>query len=536
MPQGEVGRRGLLRLRVIGRGRAGGALSIALAGAGWEVLPALGRGDDLKEAAAGTDVLVIATPDSVVAEVAAAVSPMPSTLVVHLAGSLGTAVLGAHPRKACLHPLVALPDAETGARRLTAGAWFAVSGDPAVDSLVESLGGRSIEVADEHRTLYHAAATIASNHLVALLGQVERVAAEARVPFAAYLDLVEATVANVRELGPSAALTGAVRRGDWATVAAHVDALPEAERRSYEAMVDEAARLAGRAVPQETRELETISGIAALRKTLEAERASGRRVGFVPTMGYLHDGHASLIQRAAAECDVVVVSIFVNPLQFGAGEDLDAYPRDLERDRRLATDAGAQFLFVPDRSEMWPGGSPSVSVAAGPLGNVLDGASRPGHFDGVATVVAKLFAIVGPCRAYFGEKDFQQLRVISQMVDDLALPVTVVGCPTVREADGLAMSSRNAYLGEAERERASTLYRALDAGRAALTNGSRDPLEVGRVMAETISADPTFDLDYAVAVQSEDLSVPAQLHDEVRLLVAARLGRARLIDNLGVIL
>ncbi len=479
---------------------------------------------------------MIATPDAAVQKVAAAVRPEPNTVVFHLAGSLGTAVLGSHPRGACLHPLVALSNAESGARRLAAGAWFAVSGDPDVDQLVKALGGRSIEVADEHRTLYHAAATIASNHLVALLGQVERVAAEARVPFEAYLDLVEASVANVRELGPAGALTGAVRRGDWETVAAHEAALPESERRSYEAMVGEAARLAGRVDPRTAHPLETVTTIAGLRKTLERDRAAGKRVGFVPTMGFLHDGHASLIRRAAVECDVVVVSIFVNPLQFGAGEDLDAYPRNLEGDRRLAEESGAHLLFVPDGGEMWPGGPPSVGLRVGAMGGVLDGASRPGHFDGVATVVAKLFAAVGPSRAYFGEKDYQQLRVIQQMVADLAFPVEVVGCPTVREADGLAMSSRNSYLSEAERAQAGTLWRALQAGRDSLTAGQRNPQEVVRVMTNVIDANSAFDLDYAAAVQADDLSVPAQLQDEVRLLVAARLGRARLIDNLGVIL
>ena len=523
-----------LTARVIGPGRAGSALGLALQRVGWSVLPPLGRNDDLSSAATGVDLLVIATPDSAVAEVAAAISPNPDAVVAHLAGSLGVDVLGIHPRRAALHPLVSLPDPESGADRLCGGAWFAVAGDLLVTRVVEDLGGRAIHVAEEDRAKYHAAATIASNHLVALLGQVERIAAEAGAPFEAYLDLVRVTVENVAALGPAAALTGPVRRGDWATVAQHIAAIPDPERRAYEAMSDAAARLIG---------VSTVSGDGALaehlavpgfRKALDAERNAGRRVGLVPTMGYLHDGHASLIRRAAAECDVVAVTVFVNPLQFGPTEDLAAYPRDLERDRDIARSAGAAHLFVPAGEEMWPGGAPSTTVSAGEIGGVLDGVSRPGHFDGVATVVAKLFAIAGECRAYFGEKDYQQLLVIKRLVADLALPVDVVACPTVREPDGLAMSSRNAYLTESERALAPILHRALRAGASAIQEGERDPRSVSALMSEMISREPAFQLDYAVAVQAADLSVPERLQDEVRLLIAARLGRARLIDNIGV--
>ncbi|OWY60597.1 hypothetical protein B7486_68330, partial [cyanobacterium TDX16] len=211
----------------MGRGRAGGALAIALVDAGWDEAAALGRGDDLTNAAVGVDLLVLAVPDPVVAEVAAAVEPVPSTVVAHLAGSLALDVLAPHPRRASVHPLVALPSAELGAERLTSGAWFAVAGDPMAEQVVADLGGTAIEVDDEQRVTYHAAAVIASNHLVALLGQVERVAAEAGVPLDAYLDLVRATVDNVHALGPQAALTGPIARGDEATVARHLAALPE---------------------------------------------------------------------------------------------------------------------------------------------------------------------------------------------------------------------------------------------------------------------------------------------------------------------
>ncbi|HUR49411.1 MAG TPA: pantoate--beta-alanine ligase [Acidimicrobiales bacterium] len=520
--------------RIVGSGRAGSALFLALERVGWNLLPSLGRSDDVSAAAQDADLVLIATPDSVVAEVARTIAPNSDAVIAHLAGALGLDVLGDHPRRAAIHPLVALPDANTGAERLAAKAWFAVAGDPLVELLVDDLGGRMIRVADEDRITYHAAATIASPHLVALLGQVERVAAGAGVPFEAYVDLVRATVENVAALGPAASLTGAVRRGDWDTVARHIAAIAEPERRAYEAMADSAARLAGVPVPGRTAGLAEHETISGFRKALDAERAAGRRVGLVPTMGYLHDGHASLIRRAAEECDVVAVTVFVNPLQFGPNEDLSAYPRDLARDREIASTAGAGHLLVPTTGEMWPNGAPSTAVTAGPVGAVLDGASRPGHFDGVATVVAKLFSIAGDCRAYFGEKDYQQLLVVRRLVADLGFPVEVVPCPTVREADGLAMSSRNAYLTGAERAAAPTIYRALQAGAAAIRSGERDPAAVSALMTELIRCEPAFQLDYAVAVHAADLSVPARLQDEVRLLAAARLGRARLIDNIGV--
>lgn len=229
-------------LRVIGPGRAGGALSIALADVGWSVAPALGRGDDLRGAAEGVDLLVIATPDAAIAEVAATVTPGPSAVVAHLAGSLGLDVLAPHHRTASIHPLVALPSPELGAHRLR-GAWFAVAGAPIADQVVGDLGGRALRVADADRAAYHAAAVIASNHLVALLGQAERVAASAGVPLEAYLDLVRATVDNVADLGPAAALTGPAARGDWATIDRHLAALDPAERPGYEAMVALARRL-----------------------------------------------------------------------------------------------------------------------------------------------------------------------------------------------------------------------------------------------------------------------------------------------------
>jgi pantoate--beta-alanine ligase len=280
--------------------------------------------------------------------------------------------------------------------------------------------------------------------------------------------------------------------------------------------------------------VQVIDTIAALRKSLDAARGEGRSVGFVPTMGYLHEGHASLMRRARAECDVVCASVFVNPLQFGPGEDLAAYPRDLARDSALAESAGVDVLFVPSVDEMYPGGSIATTVRVAGVSATMEGASRPGHFEGVATVVAKLFNIVGPCRAYFGEKDYQQLLVVRRLVADLSFPVEVVGCPTVREPDGLALSSRNTYLGPDERRAATVLHRALQAGAAAVAAGERRPGAVEARMAAVVRAEPLAELDYARAVDAGTLERPDVLTGEVRLLVAARVGPARLIDNMGV--
>ena len=527
-------------LRVIGPGRAGTSLARALAEVGWRVLPPLARANDVRAAAHAVDLLVIATPDAAIGEVAASVEPVERTVIAHLAGSVGLEVLAPHRRRAVIHPLVALPDADTGARALRAGAWFAVTGDELAAQVVRDLGGRSLPVADADRAAYHAAACIASNHLVALLGQAERVAASAGVPLDALLGLVRATVDNVATLGPAAALTGPVARRDWATVERHLAALDPSERPAYEAMAAAAGRLsraressgdASRGNVE--RRVAVIDRVDAFSKELEAARAAGRTVGFVPTMGYLHDGHASLVRRAAAECDVVAVSVFVNPLQFAPTEDLGAYPRDLERDVALAQACGAHIVFSPSTEKMYP--EPMVTtVSVASVSEGLEGARRPSHFAGVATVVAKLFALAGPCRAYFGEKDFQQLAVIRRLVRDLSFPVDVVGCPTVREPDGLAMSSRNVYLTGDERAAATVLYRALNEGVGLVEVGERDPAVIRARMHTIIEAEPRAALDYAEVVRAGDLSLPDTLSGELRLLVAARFGRARLIDNRGV--
>ncbi len=247
-------------------------------------------------------------------------------------------------------------------------------------------------------------------------------------------------------------------------------------------------------------------------------------------MGYLHQGHVSLIEAAAAECDEVVTTIFVNPLQFAEGEDLSAYPRDPEGDSDKAAAAGSTMLFMPPLEEMYP--EPmltTVSVDEIALG--MEGGSRPTHFAGVATVVAKLFAIVGECRAYFGDKDYQQLAVVRRMASDLSFPVDVIGCPIVREPDGLAMSSRNVYMSPEHRAAAPVLRRALDAGAAAVQAGERSAERVRAVMRQVVETEPLAVLDYVEVADPSTLRPVEVASPEVRLFVAAQLGAARLIDN-----
>jgi len=271
---------------------------------------------------------------------------------------------------------------------------------------------------------------------------------------------------------------------------------------------------------------------AEARKACDAARSAVRSVGFVPTMGAFHQGHLSLMRRARGERDTVVVSIFVNPLQFGPGEDLSRYPRDEERDLSMAGELGVDVVFAPSVEEMYPAGRPEVTVDPGPVGERLEGARRPGHFRGVATVVAKLFNVVGPSTAYFGEKDAQQLAVIRRMVRDLSLPIEVVGCPTVREPDGLAKSSRNANLSPDQREAAGCLFLALSEAAEMARGGERDAAALVAAMAREIGATPEARIDYAAVVDEETFEEVGTITRPARALVAARFGETRLIDNL----
>jgi pantoate--beta-alanine ligase len=259
-------------------------------------------------------------------------------------------------------------------------------------------------------------------------------------------------------------------------------------------------------------------------------RAAGRKVALVPTMGALHDGHLELVRHArrAPGATVVAVSIFVNPLQFGPGEDLDRYPRTLEADLDKCRAAGVELVFTPTATAMY-GENAQVTVHPGPLGDELDGAVRPGHFAGVLTVVTKLFGIVRPQLAYFGEKDYQQLVLVRRMSRELNLGVDVIGVPTVREPDGLALSSRNVYLSPEERKRAVTLSAALSAGKHAAVGGGDAVLEAAE---KVLATEPEIAVDY-LALRDPELG-PAPEHGQARLLIAARLGKTRLIDNMAL--
>ena len=276
--------------------------------------------------------------------------------------------------------------------------------------------------------------------------------------------------------------------------------------------------------------MRAVASSAELRAATDAARSDGVGVGFVPTMGALHAGHRSLLARARAENGFVVASVFVNPLQFGPTEDLTSYPRDREADLAVLAAEGVDLAFLPSEREMWPS-PPEVRLQVGALAERLEGLVRPGHLDGVATVVAKLLHLVGPSRAYFGQKDAQQLAVVRRMVADLAFPNQIVACPTVREPDGLAVSSRNAYLLPDERQRATALYRALEAGRAEYASGGRDPAAVEAAAREVLADAPGVELDYVALVDPATFEPVKQAEAGQVLATAARVGRTRLIDN-----
>lgn len=276
--------------------------------------------------------------------------------------------------------------------------------------------------------------------------------------------------------------------------------------------------------------IEVIKTVSDMHHVADELRRRGERIGLVPTMGYLHEGHLSLVTRALEDANPVVVSIFVNPTQFGPKEDLAAYPRDLDRDLDLIEKAGAQFAYVPEVEEMYPEGFATYVNVEG-LTDYLCGISRPEHFQGVTTVVTKLFGAVKPHLAVFGQKDAQQVLVIQRMVRDLNLDVEVVVAPTIREADGVAKSSRNVYLTPDERQEAPVLYHALQRGKTMIEQGVRDPEEVLHTMRSMIDDAPHAKIDYVEAVDLDRIAPVSVLSGRVLLAVAVYFGKARLIDN-----
>ncbi len=278
--------------------------------------------------------------------------------------------------------------------------------------------------------------------------------------------------------------------------------------------------------------MELIVSIRQMQYYAEQQRYAGRRIAVVPTMGYFHEGHLSLIRQARQLADVVITTLFVNPTQFLPGEDYERYPRDLERDRRLAEEAGSDVLFAPTVQEMYPAGYTTRVTVLG-VSEKFEGVFRPGHFQGVATVVTKLFLATKPHVALFGQKDWQQTLVVRQLVRDLNFDVEIVVVPTVREADGLAMSSRNIYLLPEQRQKATVLYRALQRARELVLQGQRRRQVLVQAMAEELHSVPEIQLDYAAAADAFTLDEPEEFAggQQIALLVAARLGQIRLIDN-----
>jgi pantoate--beta-alanine ligase len=270
-----------------------------------------------------------------------------------------------------------------------------------------------------------------------------------------------------------------------------------------------------------------------MKEAARQARAESRVIGFVPTMGALHEGHTALVHRAKQECSPVIASIFVNPKQFGPNEDFAKYPRKLESDSEKFSAAGVDTLFLPDAAEIYPSGFRTYVTVEG-LSDRLEGRSRPGHFRGVATVVMKLLEIVQPHYAYFGRKDAQQVRIISQMARDLNLDTEIVVCPIVREPDGFALSSRNAYLTADERRAATVLHRALEAARAQLAAGARDALQLQTTLREVIAAEPLATVDYAEIVDADAFEPIMRISRPSYLLLAVFIGKTRLIDNLYV--
>lgn len=276
--------------------------------------------------------------------------------------------------------------------------------------------------------------------------------------------------------------------------------------------------------------IQVVHTIKEVREQIKEWRKQGAAIGFVPTMGYLHEGHQSLIKKSVEENDRTVVSVFVNPMQFAPTEDLESYPRDLEADAKLCDETGADLIFNPEPEEMYTDGFCSFVDMNGPTAE-LCGKSRPIHFRGVCTVVSKLFHIVTPDKAYFGQKDAQQLAVIKRMVIDLNIPVEIVGCPIIREEDGLAKSSRNTYLNEQERKAALILSKTIFMGQELVQNGLTDAKELIRVMKEKIETEPLAKIDYVEVVDFDDISIKDTISDNTLIAMAVYIGKTRLIDN-----
>ncbi len=495
-------------IRVIGAGgRVGSAVGARLAERGVH----LDRDDP--------ELVLLCVPDRAIAEVAVDVALGP--WIAHVSGATPLTALDPHVRRFGLHPLQSFSKSR-GPEQLD-GAWGAVTAESGEARAVgfwlgETLGLRPFELDEASRAAYHAGAAFASNYLVTLRAAARSLLEAAGAPPEALDPLISGVVENGFEL------TGPIARGDWDTVERHLEVIraerPELEE-LYVVLAEATARIAGRD-PHEapaglrgseprgsrTRGMKVARTIEDARVALAPLR--GGTIGLVPTMGALHDGHLSLLRAARAENETVVMSLFVNPTQFGDDGDLARYPNDEARDLALAEENGVDVVFAPSTDEMYPRGF-QTWVDVTELGSILEGRFRPGHFRAVATVVLKLFEIVRPDRAYFGQKDAQQVEVIRRMIRDLSLEVELRALPTVRDEDGLALSSRNALLSHRERQRALALSRAL-------ATRDRDA-----ALAELRSSNG-LEIDY---VEAADFDPPV-------LAGAVRVGSTRLIDNVAL--
>jgi pantoate--beta-alanine ligase len=479
-------------VQVVGRGRVGAAIAARVAERG------------LEAGAGRPDVVLLCVPDRAIAEVARSIEPGP--WVAHVSGATPLAALAPHERRFGVHPLQTFTTGRGPEQLDGASAAVTAETDEALATgfeLARTLGLEPFALDDSRRAAYHAGAAIASNYLVTLRRAAGSLLDAAGAPPEALDPLMLRTIENRFEL------TGPIERGDWETVERHLDAI-RADRPELERAYGALAELTLQHAPREARESRpagaerpplVVRTIADLRSALRHRHG---RIGLVPTMGALHEGHVSLLRAARAECEVVVMSLFVNPTQFGDTADLDGYPRDEHHDLAVAADAGIDLVFAPSAEEMYPPGY-QTWVEVTELGAILEGAHRPGHFRGVATVCLKLFLVARPDLAYFGQKDAQQVEVLRRLIRDLALEVELRVLPTVRDPDGLALSSRNSRLSREERERALALPRALATG---------DPRRARELL-------DGLDVDY----------VEVAPFDPPVLAAAVRVGSTRLIDN-----
>lgn len=575
-------RPGRLGVGIVGAGRVGAVLGMVLRGAGHAVVGASGVSEasrdriadllpgvpvlDVEQVVERAELLLLTVPDDALPGLVTGLAGLgrftEGQLVVHTAGRFGVRVLeparkaGAIPL--AIHPAMTFSGTALDRARLN-GAPFAVTAQedalPIAIALVVELGGEPVVVEEGARGRYHAALAHASNHLVTVVAQARTLLSRTGVdnPGALMAPLAQAALDGAVRMG-DAALTGPVARGDRGTVAEHVtelsapgvesDVLP-----TYRALARATAERAARAgrlrsadrdavlhaldapLRQQARQPRVVRTRAELKAALSVDPTHRRRA-VVMTMGALHDGHLELVRRAAAVADEVVVTIFVNPLQFGPDEDLDRYPRTWEDDLAKLTGLGVvDVLFAPDVAQMYPHGEPQIRVNAGELGTVLEGVARPGHFDGMLTVVAKLLHLTRPDVAIFGRKDAQQLSLIRAMVADLDMDVEIVAIPIVREPDGLAMSSRNAFLSPSQRESALALSRAMRAGQEAAPDGPGAVLAAAAAQLQAAAGE--VGVDYLELVDPATLRPPGAQQQELAtlLLVAATVGTTRLIDN-----